>query len=133
MQTLILYVVTLVLFLGIDAIGLRYIVKPVFERDIGHLLADPLRLAPALGFYLVFVAGILAFVSLPVLRSGGPLLPVFLWGAFLGFIAYGTYEFTNLATLRDWTWQMVATDLAWGTLLTGTVATAGLAVVRAFA
>ena len=45
-------------------------------------------------------------------------------------MAYGTYEFTNLATLKDWTWRMVATDLVWGTLLTGTSAAIGVLGTR---
>jgi uncharacterized membrane protein len=49
----------------------------------------------------------------------------------LGALAYGTYEFTNIATLEGWSWKMLATDLIWGTLLTGTSAAAGLAITRA--
>ena len=29
-------------------------------------------------------------------------------------MAYGTYEFTNLATLKGWHWQMVVVDVSWG-------------------
>lgn len=130
MQTLVLYLVTAVLFLGLDALGLRFVVRPVFERHVGHLLLEDLRYFPAIAFYLFFVAGLLWFVSLPGLRDTA-LLHLFLGGAFFGAVAYGTYEFTNLATLRDWSWAMVATDLAWGTLLTGTSAAAGVALTRA--
>jgi uncharacterized membrane protein len=52
-------------------------------------------------------------------------------GAFLGALAYGTYEFTNYATLKDWHPEMVAVDLAWGTALTAVAAAAGVAAVRA--
>jgi uncharacterized membrane protein len=45
-------------------------------------------------------------------------------------MAYGTYELTNLATLRDWTWRMTLTDLAWGTVLTAVAAAIGVAVTR---
>jgi uncharacterized membrane protein len=130
MSTLILYASTATLFLVADAIGLRFIVRPVFEKNIGHLLLDDLRYLPAIAFYLFYVAGLLWFVSLPALRDGS-LLYVFIGGAFFGAIAYGTYEFTNLATLRDWSWTMVATDLTWGTLLTGSAAAGGVAITRA--
>ena len=52
-------------------------------------------------------------------------------GALLGAMAYGTYEFTNFATLKDWHWRMVALDLAWGTALTGVSAWAGVVITRA--
>jgi uncharacterized membrane protein len=51
----------------------------------------------------------------------------------VGALAYGTYEFTNLATLKHWNWTMVATDLTWGTLLTGFSAWAGVMIVRMLA
>lgn len=126
-----LYLSTVVIFLAADVIGLRYIVKPVFDRDVAHLLADTPRYGPALVFYLFFVGALLWFVSAPALRDGTPLVTVWVGAALLGAVGYGTYEFTNLATLRGWTWQMVATDLTWGIVLSGSSAALGLAVTRA--
>ena len=45
--------------------------------------------------------------------------------AAFGFFAYATYDLTNWATLKDWPSTIVFIDLAWGTILSGTVATAG--------
>lgn len=127
-QTLQLYAVTAVTFLGLDMIGIRMIVRPVFDRHVGHLLADPLRLGPAAVFYLAYVAGLLWFVSLPALKEGAPLQA--LWsGMILGFLCYGTYEMTNYATLADWSLEQVAVDGLWGALLTGFAAWAGVAVL----
>lgn len=127
-QTILLYAVTVVVFLGLDMLGITHLIRPLFERHIGHLLASPLRLGPAAAFYLVYVAGLLWFVSIPALKEGAP-LQALAAGMVLGFLCYGTYEMTNLATLRDWSWQMVAADLAWGTFLTGFSAWAGVAVL----
>lgn len=131
MNIAILYVATAVIFLGLDILGLRFLLRPVFEQHIGDMLLESPRLVPAAIFYLFYVAGLLWFVSLPALRSETSLVSVFLAGAFLGALAYGTYEFTNFATLQGWSWRMVATDVIWGTVLTGTSAAAGLAVTRA--
>jgi uncharacterized membrane protein len=46
-------------------------------------------------------------------------------------MAYGTYEFTSYAIMKDWHWQMVMTDTIWGTVLTGLSAWAGVAITRA--
>jgi uncharacterized membrane protein len=131
MTLAILYVVTFAVFLGIDYLGLSYIIKPTFERDIGALLADSPRIGPAAIFYAFYVGVLLWFVSWPALDGEKSLLWVFGSGVLIGAMAYGTYEFTNLATLKDWTWRMVATDFTWGSFLTGVSATAGVAVVRA--
>ncbi|WP_417718943.1 DUF2177 family protein [Salipiger sp.] len=128
MQAYLLYPITAVVFLGLDMLGIRYIIRPVFDRHVGHLLADPLRLGPAALFYLAYVGGVLYFVSLPALREGAP-LQAMVGGMLLGFLCYGTYEMTNLATLADWSWQQVIIDGLWGIVLTGVSAWAGVAVL----
>lgn len=128
MQIIWLYLATATVFLGADAIGIRYLIKPIFEAHVGDLLASPLRLGAAVVFYLFYVAGVLWFVSLPALRTGLP-LQALVGGMLLGALAYGTYEFTNYATLARWSAAQVAVDLIWGTMLTGVSAWAGVALL----
>ncbi|NIY78211.1 MAG: DUF2177 family protein [Rhodobacteraceae bacterium] len=132
MKLAILYVSTALIFFVVDAIGLRLLIKPVFERHIGHLFADPFRVGPAALFYLGYVAGVLWFVSWPALRDNDPVMAL-IGGVFLGLLAYGTYEFTNYATLKDWSVQQVLTDTIWGGFLTGMAAWAGVLITRHFA
>ena len=129
MPTVILYASTLVIFLAIDALGITRIIRPIFERHVGGLLADPFRLGPAAAFYAAYIVGVLYFVSLPALAKGNPSAAL-INGALIGLMCYGTYEFTNLATLRDWSWQQVAVDTIWGGALTGFSAWAGVMVTR---
>ena len=131
MQILVLYLSTAGIFFAADAVGLRLLIKPVFEQHVEHLFADPFRVIPAALFYLGYVAGVLWFVSLPALRTGDPMAAL-VNGVLLGFLAYGTYEFTNYATLRDWSAQQVAIDTIWGGVLTGMSAWAGVTITRAF-
>jgi len=130
MKILILYASTTVIFFVADAIGLRLLIKPVFERHVEHLFADPFRAVPAALFYLGYVVGVLWFVSVPAWRAGDPMAAL-VGGIALGLMAYGTYEFTNYATLRDWSMEQVAIDTIWGAVLTGFSAWAGVMVVRA--
>jgi uncharacterized membrane protein len=123
----ILYACTAVVFLALDALGLRFLLLPLFESHIGELLQRPARLGPAAAFYLFYVVGVVWFAGRPALRQGRA-SAAFLPGAFLGALCYGTYEFTNYATLAAWHWQLVAVDLAWGTALTGTTAALGVAL-----
>lgn len=127
-QAAVLYLVTAGIFLVIDLLGIRLIIRPVFDRHVGHLVAEPLRLGPAALFYLAYVAGILWMVSLPALRAGDP-MQALIGGMVLGFLCYGTYEMTNYATLQAWTLQLVVVDLIWGTFLTGLAAWAGVAIL----
>ena len=127
MQIVTLYLSTAAIFLVIDAIMLRLYMAPLFERYIGPMMLENIRMAPAALFYLAYVAGLLYLVSVPALKSGaGVILPA----AVLGFMAYGTYEFTNYALIKGWTLRMVLTDVGWGTVLTAVSAWGGLALTR---
>ena len=128
MQIAVLYVTTAAIFLILDAIMLTLVMKPLFSRHIGPLMLENIRLVPAAAFYLAYVAGLLYLVSLPALRTGAPVL---IPAAILGAVAYGTYEFTSYAIMKDWHWQMVATDTLWGTVLTALSAWGGVAITRA--
>ena len=91
-------------------------------------MAEPIRFGPAALFYAAYVAGLLYLVSLPALKTGAPIL---IPAAIIGAMAYGTYEFTSYAIMKDWHWSMVAADVTWGTILTAVSAWAGVAIARA--
>lgn len=129
MQLLTLYGSTLIIFLAIDVVGISTLIKPIFERHVGDMMADPLRLGPAAAFYLFYILGVLWFVSVPALAESRP-VQALLGGALLGLMCYGTYEFTNLATLKGWSWSQVITDCLWGAALTGVSAWAGVSITR---
>ena len=129
MQTVGLYLVTAVFFLAADAIMLRFVMAPLFRAQLGDIMLESPRLGAAALFYLAYVAGLVKLVSLPALRAGEP-MQALINGAILGAVAYGTYEFTNYATLRAWSLSQVALDLAWGTILTAVAAWVGVSVLR---
>ena len=128
MQIAVLYLSTAALFLILDAIMLTFVMRPLFDRHIGALMLENIRLVPAAAFYLAYVAGLLYLVSVPALRGNAPVL---IPAAIIGAMAYGTYEFTSYAIMKDWHWQMVMTDTLWGTLLTALSAWGGVAITRA--
>jgi len=124
------YALTVIVFLALDAIMLKFVMRPLFSEHIGDWLLDDVRLLPAVGFYLFYVAGIVWFASMPALKTGSA-THALIAGAFLGAIAYGTYEFTNYATLKNWSPSMVMVDVIWGAVLTGFSAWAGVIAVKA--
>ena len=129
MSYIVAYAAALLVFLIVDAIWLNAVMSPVFERNLGDMLLDSPRLGIAAGFYALYVLGIVYFATGPALAAGS-WRPAALNGAVLGFLAYGTYEATNLATLRGWTYGMLVADVAWGTMLTALAAVSGYLVCR---
>ena len=129
LQLLTLYLSTALVFLGADAVFLKNVMRPVFERHMGDWLLDEFRIVPAAVFYLFYIAGVLVFVSVPAL-AGGSLVAVAAKGALLGALAYGTFEFTSYAVLERWSAEMVMVDVAWGAVVTGLAAVAGVIITR---
>lgn len=124
-----LYLLTAVVFFAIDLVWLSLVANTFYQAQIGPLLKSPFNLPVAAGFYLFYVVGVLALAVLPGVEKGA-LIEVLWRGALLGAVAYGTYDLTNLATLKGYTWQVAAVDIVWGTVLTGTVAAAGYYIAR---
>ncbi|MGB0308797.1 MAG: DUF2177 family protein, partial [Paracoccaceae bacterium] len=124
-----LYIVTAIVFLALDVVMLKKVMYPLFSSNIGPMMLEDLRMGPAAVFYLFYVVGVVWFVSIPALNVGS-IAQAFFAGAVLGALAYGTYEFTNFATLKGWTAQMVTVDVIWGAVLTGTSAAVGVAVTK---
>ena len=127
MSLFILYVATTVIFLVLDAVMLTLFMKPLFTRHLGDLIRESPALLAASLFYLAYTAGLIYLVSWPALKEqSSPILPA----AILGAMAYGTYEFTSYAIMKGWSWEMVAADVTWGTVLTAFSAWAGVTVTR---
>ena len=130
MVYVIFFVAASIIFLVADAIMLRSVVQPLFARHLGDQLYEGgFRMVPAILFYLTFMIGILWFAALPAFRADAPALAL-VNGAILGFVAYGCYELTSWAVMRDWHPTMVAVDMAWGTVLTAGSAWGGVVIAR---
>jgi len=114
-------IVATITFLILDGIWLGFIANQSYIDAFGPILrmADGRiqpNLAAAAVVYVALIAGIILLV---IPKAGGQLLPAFLWGAFFGFVTYATYDFTNLAVLKDWSLKMSIIDTIWGMVLCG--------------
>lgn len=115
-----IYLATVPVFFIIDMIWLGFIGRGVYQKYLGYLLGD-INWAAAIVFYLLYIVGILVFAVFPGIDAGSFWKTVAL-GAFFGFVAYATYDLTNLATVRDWPLTISIIDMIWGTVLTASVA-----------
>jgi len=132
MQILVAYLATAVSFLVIDTMWIKNFVVPEYKRDVGDMLAESPSIPAAIAFYLIYIAGIVIFGIIPGKTVDAWQVSGIL-GALFGGIAYATYALTNKAVLRDWSWRLVYTDIAWGVVATGVAAVLGhLAVTAVF-
>ena len=131
MTYVVAYIATAIVFLGLDAIWLSKVALGMYRQELGGLLLDKPNLPIAAAFYLLYVVGIVVLAIVPALGEGG-WIKTLLLGAVLGLVAYGTYDITNLSTLKGWSTKLALIDIAWGTALSAVSATIGYWVVKAF-
>ena len=114
MKYILTFVSSILTFLGLDAVWIKFVAQPELTKIASGYLAPQPNLAAAIIFYLIYIIGVL-FVSLKF--SNNPKAAA-VNGLMLGVLAYSTYELTNMATLANWSWKMVILDTTWGGILT---------------
>lgn len=122
------YIVTLVVFVGIDFIWLTSTSETLYKPALKDILLDGFRPAPAILFYFVYILGLVWFAVRPGFSSGRLAASVGN-GALFGFVAYGTYDLTNQATLKVWSTTLTVVDMCWGSILSAVAATAAAAII----
>lgn len=123
------YLFSFVVFLGIDLVWLGFIARGFYKKYLGVFLSPQPNWTAAIIFYLLFVVGILIFSVFPGLAKDS-LKTTMVYGALFGFFTYATYDLTNLATLKGWPIVVTVVDMAWGTLLSLMVGTAGFYIAK---
>ena len=124
------YIFILVVFVILDGIWLSQMGQALYRPILGDILADKVRIAPAVVFYLAYPLGLEIFAVLPALRANS-LQHAVVYAALFGLFAYATYDLTNHATLRNWSATITLIDLAWGTFVSGLSATIAFLLSRA--
>jgi uncharacterized membrane protein len=122
----ILYMTTLVVLTGLDFLFLGVFTKGFFAAQVGDMLGE-IKPLPAVLFYLVYVVGVLIFVSG---SASATVSSTLVYGALFGLFCYATFELTSLALLKHWSWPVAILDMSWGAIVTAVSATAGLAVAN---
>ena len=124
-----LYALTIPVFFVIDIIWLGVIAKGFYRRHLGFLLSPDVNWAAAIVFYLMYIAGILFFAVRPALNDNSWQQAVLLGGLY-GFFTYATYDFTNLATIKDWPPVIVLVDILWAVCLCMVVSALSFAIAK---
>ena len=116
--------IMLIFFIVAEIIVLSNVMQPLFKKHIGFLMNEETNFSVAAIFYLVYVAGVFWFATRAGIKAESYLVAIFS-GAFLGLLAFGTYEITNLVILKDWKISLVLVDTLWGVIVTSSMAFVG--------
>ena len=117
------------IFLIIDVIWLSFAVKSFYKPNIGHLLLEKPVMWAAILFYILYVFGLAIVIIEPALNSNEVIK--FVFKAFIfGLVAYGTYNLTNMATVKGWSPSVVFVDMLWGGALTAFSSYFGILIAK---
>jgi uncharacterized membrane protein len=132
MEYLYAYLIATVILFALDFIWLGTMGNRFYRKHLGKLMADDVKLGVAGAFYLTYTVGIVVFAVVPGMRENSYLLTAG-YAALFGFLAYGTYDFTNLATIRNWPAIVSIADIIWGTFVSTITAIATVFALQYFA
>jgi len=94
----------------LDAAWLGWLARAFYQRELGALMSESVRIVPAAMYYLLYPAALVYLAVGPSRR----LREAVTRSALLGLTAFGVYDLTNLATLRGYSVTMTIVDMAWG-------------------
>lgn len=111
-----LILATAVTFILLDAIWLGFLAKSIYIKQMGDLISIKngniqANVAAAILVYIILIGGIVVFVQ-PL--AGHSLSAALVYGILYGLVSYGTYDLTNMAVIKGWTWTVTAVDMLWG-------------------
>ena len=117
------------IFLIIDIIWLSFAVKSFYRPNIGNLLLDKPVMWAAAMFYIIYVLGLGVVIIEPSVNYEDTFK--FLFKAFMfGLVSYGTYNLTNMATIKGWSTNVVFVDMIWGGSLTAFSSYLGITIAK---
>ena len=121
MNTIKLIVISAVVFLLMDALWLGVVAKGFYMKHMGSFLAVKdggfeVNILAAVIVYIALIGGLVIFVQ-PL--AGHNVWAALGYGMLFGFVTYGTYDFTNMAVLKDWSWYVSIVDVIWGMVICG--------------
>ena len=118
------YIATIFVFILMDIGWISSTANTLYRPVLKDMLLTQFRPAPAIAFYLLYAFGVIFLAVLPALRDDR-WTQATIYSAVLGLVAYGTYNLTNFAILKNWDTKITLADMAWGTFATALAATAG--------
>ncbi len=115
------YLVSLAIIGVLDGLWLGLVARKFYFGQLAPLMREPFAALPAAAFYFLYPLGLALLAIAPGLDAGSWQKSAMLGGV-AGLFAYGTYNLTNMATLKGWPAPMSAVDFLWGGALSAITA-----------
>ncbi len=112
---------SIVIFILLDFLWLAVVASKLYSSSLGFLAnldskGKVIFNIPVGVFVQATLSLGLSFVIGMALQLDNRLIVSLFTGAFIGFVIYGVYDFTNLSFVKGWPLWISLVDVAWGTL-----------------
>ncbi|OUW95059.1 MAG: hypothetical protein CBD97_03495 [Pelagibacteraceae bacterium TMED237] len=118
-----------IVFLIIDVIWLSFATKSFYRPLLGDLISEKPVLWAAGLFYILYMFGMAVIVIQPCIEPTNITRSLYT-GFIFGLVAYGTYNLTNMAVIKNWSSTVVFVDMFWGGTLTAVSSTTGIYIAK---
>lgn len=112
------WIVSFIVMIALDAVWLMSMSGRFYKPYLGYIFADDLNYVAGLIFYVMYSFGLAYLILMPYMNSASA-MDIFVKGCVLGCMAYGAYDLTNHATIKNWPAIVTVVDMMWGTFVTG--------------
>lgn len=117
-----LWAISLPIIIILDLIWFSLTVEKFYKPYLGHIISDNFNYLAAAIFYIIYSFGLSYLIVLPAVEADHTVFRVLCDAFILGFIAYGAYDLTNQATIKDWPVIVTIIDMLWGGVVTSLAA-----------
>ena len=105
-----LFILFAIIFLILDIAWIQ-----IFSIMFGPMIAKIQNAPMIVNKYAALAAYIVMIISYYFILFNDPSNPPsYFKAAILGFAIYGTYEFTNMTTFKNWDLNVLIIDISWG-------------------
>lgn len=121
MKLALTFILAFLVMMGFDFIWLSLTGDMLYRHDMAGLLLAQYKLAPALGFYVLYTFGLSYLIIRPIVAgtsrlNAGIIGDLTVRAALFGLVAFATYDLTGLAVLKDFPLRLSFIDMGWGAL-----------------
>lgn len=115
MNNFVILLLLSIVVLVLDSIYIGFFIKKPFGDMIMSIQNEQMKvkMIPAILCYILIIFGIYHFIIKSNKKFTLKLIDAFI----LGFVVYGIYDLTNLATITNWDPNIVLVDSVWGGIL----------------
>lgn len=124
--------ISLPVMITLDMLWFSVSLERLYKPYLGYIMSSDLNYIAAALFYILYAAGLSFLILSPGFEAHHSTPKILLSSFILGLVAYGAYDLTNHATIKDWPLTVTIIDMLWGALATSITGVISYKIITLF-